>query len=276
MDTKQLWNRVKRQIQRNVDLVLVVLDARDPLGTRPTRIEQFIQKWGATKNYLLVLNKIDMVPREVVSAWARYFQTREEGVPFLLFSGKKGTGYRRLQDQIYRYVPRNKAKVMVVGYPNTGKSTIINVLLQGKKRVGTSSQAGFTRGLQLVKLAGPREVYLVDSPGIIPYDQRFSELDLALKGAKVPNKLKDPLGVVEELFYRRVDHAVLRRVYEVSFTDLDDFITALGKKRGRLQKGGTVNERQVYLEVIQDWQTGKIPFYTRPPESERDAGRTIK
>lgn len=266
MNTQKMWDRVKRAIQNDADLVLIILDARDPLGTRPTRVEQFLQKWGKTNQYIFILNKVDAVPRENVDAWMDYFQT--QGIPVLLFSGTKKWGVKKLIQQIFRYVPRKVgSRVLLVGYPNVGKSTIINVLLKGKKHVSTSAQAGHTRGLQLIKLEGIKDVYLIDSPGIVPFSESMSQKELALKGAMMPAKLDDPLEVVEEIFYQRTTPETLKRIYEVDFLpeDVHDFLQKLGEKRGRMSKGGLVNERQVCVEFIRDWQRGKIPFFSNPP-----------
>ncbi|MHA1732321.1 MAG: YlqF/YawG family GTPase [Promethearchaeota archaeon] len=268
MDTRRMWDRIKKSIQEEADLVLVVLDARDPLGTRPKRVEEFMAKWGKAKTCLFVLNKVDAVPRDVIAEWRQFFKA--QGVPVITFSGKKRWGLRKLMNQIYRHVPSRKgSRVLLVGYPNVGKSTIINVLLKGKKHVSTSSQAGHTRGLQLIKLEGLKDIYLVDSPGVVPYSESSSQIELALKGAMMPAKLDDPMAVVEHIFFERVDQEILKRIYDVEFNpgDLDDFLEKLGRKRGRLLKGGRVNVRQVCVEFVRDWQQGKLPYWIRPPKT---------
>jgi len=137
-------------------------------------------------------------------------------------------------------------------------------LLKEKKLARTSSEAGFTRGLQLLKIEGWNNMYLIDSPGIIPINEENNELSLALKAAIKISKIKDPESVFEEI-YRRATPEKLKQLYGIDFSDMESFVEALGRKRGRLKKGNQVNEHAVWMIVIRDWQRNFISFYNVPP-----------
>ncbi|GAB4324940.1 MAG: hypothetical protein Kow0069_30760 [Promethearchaeota archaeon] len=254
-------------------MVVVVLDARDPVGTRPARVERFTRRFGRAKSLLLVLNKADLVPKAAVDGWVRHIAA--EGVPVVPFSGKKRWGFRRLLGWIQRTAPRvpSGAKVLLVGYPNTGKSTIVNVLVRGQKRVGVSSRAGHTRGVQLVRLPGVRKLYLVDSPGIVPLERGLDDVELALRSGMAPEKVGDPLAVVEEVVRRAKDGVV--EAYGVEFEGVDALLEAVGRKLGRLRRGGQVDRHDVCLQVIRDWQAGKIAHHLEPPPEAPEGTRDL-
>lgn len=263
MQTHKAWGEILHVIEKQANVILEILDARDPEGTRPHKVEEFIQERGADKKLFLVLNKQDMVPEDVVNAWSAYYQ--QQGFTCFHASAAKKEGTNFLLGQILRYVDHSApAKILIVGYPNTGKSSIINAILKDKKTARTSPEAGFTRGIQMLKIEGFAQLYLLDSPGVVPYDEEESELALALKAAVKISKIKDPEAVFDEI-YRKAGPEKLAQVYEIEFADQADFLEKLGRKRGRLLKGGVVNEREVWLLVIRDWQRNFIPYYTIPP-----------
>ncbi|OLS15908.1 MAG: HSR1-like GTP-binding protein [Promethearchaeota archaeon CR_4] len=263
MKTPKAWGEILNAIERQATIILEVLDARDPEGTRPHAIEEHVQKKCPGKKLILVLNKADLIPEDVLQAWVRYYQD----LGFLCFhvSALRKDGITFLMSQMMRYVDRELGnKILVVGYPNTGKSSIITALLKEKKIARKSPEAGFTRGLQLLKLPGWHNMYLLDTPGVVPFNEEEAELTLALKGAIKISKIENPQAVVEEI-YRRGTPEKLKEVYNVIFTNIDEFVQALGRKRGRLKKGNEVNEPEVWMIIIRDWQRNVIPYYTTPP-----------
>ncbi|HMF34959.1 MAG TPA: GTPase [Candidatus Lokiarchaeia archaeon] len=263
MRTPKAWADILHVIEKQADVILEILDARDPEGTRPRKVEELIAEKFPEKKLFLVLNKQDMVPEDVVNAWSAYYQAQG----FICFhaSAAKKEGTNFLLAQILRYVDHSApSKILIVGYPNSGKSSIINAILKEKKTARVSPEAGFTRGIQWLKIEGFAHLYLLDSPGVVPYDEEESELELALKAAIKTSKIQDPETTFEEI-YRRSGPEKLKQVYDIDFTDSADFVEKLGRKRGKLLKGGIVEERAVWLIVIRDWQRNYIPFYTVPP-----------
>ncbi|MHA1370848.1 MAG: YlqF/YawG family GTPase [Promethearchaeota archaeon] len=266
--TAQSW-RVLWSTLSKVDLVLEVVDARNPNGMRSSRVEDYIRK-TENKFLMLILNKIDLVPRSAVSSWVELL--RREW-PVFSISALTQRQSSELLKAIQKLLAKHplwvedsvKMRVLVLGYPNSGKSTLINTLMKNKKRVGVSSQAGFTRGIQLVKLSN--KIYLVDSPGVIPVDREDDEIYQALDTCSIiPEKIMDPESVVDEII-ARVGLDELCMLYGINASSVDELIDGLGRKRGLLARGGKVREREVLIFLIKEWQRNRIPFYYIPDKN---------
>jgi ribosome biogenesis GTPase A len=168
-----------------VDLVIEVRDARIPLATGHPRL----RRWIGTKQHLLVLNRRDMVPAEVRDAWDGWF--RAAGQPVWWCDAKAGTGVKQLQQAAIRagealnarrsgrgMKPR-PVRALMLGFPNVGKSALINRLVR-QKVVASARRAGVTRSLRWVRLG--QDLDLLDAPGVLPprLDDQMAALRLAL------------------------------------------------------------------------------------------------
>ena len=154
---------------------------------------------------------------------------------------------------------KDSIKVGVVGYPNTGKSSLIN-LITGKSSAKTSSEAGYTKGIQKIKLS--KGVYLIDTPGIIPPSEKSSVKSKHLIkhsqiGAITWDKTKQPSLVVSKMMME--NKGILEEYYGVNAKgDSDILIENLGRKLNYLKKGGVVDEMRTAKKILKDWQEGKI------------------
>lgn len=123
-----------------------------------------------------------------------------------------------------------------------------------------------------------RRIYLIDCPGIVPPSARDTETQKVLKGVVRVEHLSAPGDSIPTLL-ERVRPEYMRRTYGIQeWRDSEDFLTQLAKKRGKLGKGGEANLDTVAKMVLNDWIRGKIPYFVRPPESdktEREAGAEI-
>ncbi|NDC34966.1 MAG: ribosome biogenesis GTPase YlqF [Synechococcaceae bacterium WB9_2_112] len=168
-----------------VDLVIEVRDARIPLATGHPRL----QRWINGKLHLLVLNRLDMVPSAVREGWTTWFREREQQVWWC--DAKTGTGVKQLQQAAIRagealnarragrgMKPR-PVRALMLGFPNVGKSALINRLVR-QKVVDSARRAGVTRSLRWVRLG--QELDLLDAPGVLPprLDDQLAALRLAL------------------------------------------------------------------------------------------------
>ena len=238
---KQGFWIIAKQIVRNADVVLEVLDARFPNITRITRLEKM-----AKEKLILVINKVDLVSNKTLDK----IKTEFKNSKYVLVSSKNSRSINELIRMI-------KGKIAVVGYPNTGKSTLINKLSSGGRAL-TSSESGFTKGKQLI--AGKRGIMLMDTPGIVPFENR-DEIRLGLVSGISPSKLEDPDLVATKLIniFKKNDPLDFGEYYGVDMAlDSYSILLEIGKKRHMLLKKGEIDERRAAILVLEDWHKGKI------------------
>ena len=165
-----------------VDLVFEVRDARIPLATS----HPYLQKWLRGKKQILVINRKDMINIDAHQAWDKKF--RSEGKVPWWCDAKAGTGVLQLkqaairagqelnQRRLDRGMKNRAIRVLTLGFPNVGKSALINRLVK-KKVVSSSRRPGVTRALRWVRLG--QDLDLLDAPGVLP--PRFEDQNAALK-----------------------------------------------------------------------------------------------
>ena len=150
------------EMMNESDVTIQVLDARFPQKCRNATIESYAK--SKDKQVICCINKADLITQEIAERWKKILS---KDLPTVFISAMDRQGTTFLRQQIRRYSPRKEALVCVVGYPNVGKSSIINVL-KGKKSAPTSPKAGFTRHLRTVRIT--ESLQLIDTPGIAPMD----------------------------------------------------------------------------------------------------------
>lgn len=240
------------------DIVLEILDARFIQETRNKEIEELIKQEG--KKIIYVLNKADLVDLNSKILEATSFKV----FPYIFVSCKRRRGVSELRNKIKIEAKKldikgRKVQLGVIGYPNTGKSSIINVL-SGRSSAGTGSEAGFTKGIQKIRLSS--DIVMFDTPGVIPESEYSHTKEEAIKkhakiGARTSNTIRDPEIVVFELmksFSKQIE-----KFYNIEAEGNSEvLIEKLGRKKGFLRKGGVVDEHRTSRLIIQDWQEGKI------------------
>lgn len=258
---RQKYPAVLLKVIEVSDIIMQVLDARFFSEMRNKEIEKIIKK--EKKQIIYVLNKADLVEKENIKK-----SKLEEIKPYVFTSCSKRSGIKELRDKIkqisksVKKSPDNKydrIQVGIIGYPNTGKSSLINILI-GKMSAGVGSEAGYTRGMQKIRLT--KEILLLDSPGVIPSnDYSQHEQEKIIKHQKVGGKsfsqIKDPETLIVTLvkdYPKQID-----KYYKInSKGDSETLIEELGKKKGFLKKGGEVNYDKTSREIIKDFQEGRI------------------
>ena len=244
------WIVVKDMI-RKADVILEILDARMPDLTRNKRLEQYAAISG--KRLILVINKKDIISENAI----RSIEKSYSGQDYALVSSKSHKGMSRFIGLIKSKAKKDKLKVAFIGYPNTGKSSLVNILSKGGK-TKTSLESGLTRGMQLI--TGKGGLMLIDTPGVVPYEDR-EEVMLGLTSAISPDKLKDPESVAYELIgiFKKNNPIALEKEYGLNAgLDTEELLLEFGKKRCMLMKGGIVDERRAAIQLLTDWHNGKI------------------
>ncbi len=261
------WRLLARTI-KNADVVVEVVDIRDPIHTRSRRVEEMAE--ALDKELVIVLNKADLVPRGVAEKWKRIIEG--QGYEVLYVSARHRLGTRILRGFIKHVAPVKPFSVAVVGYPKTGKSSIINAL-RGRKGASTSpipGSPGYTKSLQLLKIEPG--FYMIDTPGVIPVEGGWPE---AVIRGRSPEELWDPVPPAAALLERALHYnprAVLD-AYGIRERDPYRILEELARKRGWFYK--TTREpliEEAARTVIRDYHKAKLYFYVPPEEYLRGGG----
>jgi len=253
------WSQIKR-IVAQADIVLEVLDARDPLSTMSRKLEKIVSNLG--RELILVINKADLVPRSIAEEWTRLLRSR--GYHAVYMAASKHMGTRVLRRKIKELAPAFPTVVTVTGYPKTGKSSIINAL-KGKHSASTSpipGSPGYTRRTQLYRIDS--KILMIDTPGVIPVDG--SDLERIIRGSN-PDELDDPVNPAIKLIERILKHNPLAflRAYGIKEREPMKILEEIAIKRGWFYK--KTHEpliEEAARTVIRDYHQGKIPFYVKP------------
>ncbi|KAJ5895112.1 Nucleolar GTP-binding protein 2 [Penicillium taxi] len=263
--SKRIWNELYKVIDSS-DVVIHVLDARDPIGTRCRSVEKYIREEAPHKHLVFVLNKCDLVPTGVAASWVRRLS---KDYPTLAMHASitnsfgKGSLITLLRQFSSLHSDRKQISVGLIGYPNTGKSSIINTL-RAKKVCTVAPIPGETKVWQYVTLM--KRIYLIDCPGVVPPNQNDTETDILLRGVCRVENVDNPEQYIPAVM-RRVQPRHLERTYGIKEpTDAIDFLSRLARKGGRLIKGGEPDLDGVAKMVINDFLRGKIPWFTVPPK----------
>ena len=244
------WIVVKDMI-READVILEILDARMPDLTRNKRLEQYAAASG--KRLMLVINKKDLISENAIRSIEKSYSGRD----YALVCSRSHKSISRFIGQIKSKAKKDKLKVAVIGYPNTGKSSLINILSRGGK-AKTSLESGLTRGAQFI--SGRGNLMLIDTPGVVPYEDG-EEVLLGLTSAISPDKLNDPESVAYELIgiFKKNNPIALEKEYGLNAgLEPEELLLEFGKKRCMLMKGGVVDERRAAIQLLTDWHNGKI------------------
>ena len=273
--------KTRRLIEANlklIDVVVEILDARIPFSGRNPHFDDIIKN----KPRLLVLNKADLADKNRTKLWIDWYT--EQGLKVIPISCTTGMGINTvlaearalIQDKIDRERERGRnrtLKIMMVGIPNVGKSSLINRLI-GKASTKTGDKPGVTRGKQWLRIKGDAE--LLDTPGILPpkfEDQTVGE-HLAFTGAVKDDVIDIELLAMRLLQLLNRDYPqLLQEIYKVEaaeYTEAYELLTMVGRKRGMLISGGEVNTERAAITVLDEYRSGKLGRISleKPPKAE--------
>ena len=241
---KNFWGMV-RGVFKEADLLLFILDAR---RVEETTNKEILNKFTYyNKPYLYVINKVDLITKKEQNLL-------EERYPDAVFiSAKEHIGTMKLMQRLNKIACNRDILIGVVGYPNTGKSSVINSLVN-KQSAKVSSSAGETRAIQAVRIS--KRVKLLDCPGVLCYRENDEAFQSRI-GAKDPKYLKDPELAAFKLMEKT--NGVIEKYYGVEkIDDYDLTLERIAFKMRKLKKGGLANTVEAAITMLRDWQNGKI------------------
>jgi len=261
--SKRIWNELYKVIDSS-DVVIQVLDARDPMGTRSQKIEEYIKKEKAHKHLLFVLNKVDLVPTWITQKWVALLSQEHPTIAFhasINHPFGKSALINLLRQLGKLHESSKQISIGFIGYPNTGKSSIINAL-RSKKVCKTAPIAGETKVWQYITLM--KKIYLIDCPGVVPPGLETDE-EKVLRGVVRVELVETPDDYIPAVL-ERTKKKYLQRNYRINdWKDPNDFLEKLCKRTGKLLKGGEPDLKAVSKMVLNDWQRGKLPYFVPPP-----------
>ncbi|KAF4549436.1 GTPase [Elsinoe fawcettii] len=319
--SRKAFDKAFKTVIESSDVVLYVLDARDPDGTRSREVErQIMSSASGSKRLILILNKIDLIPSPVLKEWLRHLRRSFPTIPLrastpsnnartfdhkaLTVKGTSETLFRALKTYAHASSLKRAITVGVIGYPNVGKSSVINALTSRLGNQKTScpvgAEAGVTTSLREVKI--DNKLKLLDSPGIVfPSASSSSKVSdtlsnvangtdrhaedkarLILLNAVPPKEIEDPvpavtlllrrLGSTQEGMQKLMDVYGLPPLMSKNGDYTTDFLVQVARKRGRLGKGGVPNLYAAGMTVVSDWWAGRIQGWVEPPKDGEGSG----
>lgn len=306
--SRKAHDKVFKQVVDQADVVLYVLDARDPEGTRSREVERMVMAAASGgKRLMLVLNKIDLVPSHALKNWLMYLRRYFPTLPLrasgsapnaqtfnhrdLTVQSTSATLFRSLKSFAASKQLKRAISVGVIGYPNVGKSSVINALLsrmggnRGAAACPAGAEAGVTTSIRAVKIDS--KLTLLDSPGIVfpsaPNGELASKKNaiethahLILLNAIPPKQIEDPIPAVTLLLKRlSASSELLQKLMDVydlpplmtapNGDPTTDFLVQVARKRGRLGRGGVPNLPSAAMTVVTDWRDGRIQGWVDAP-----------
>lgn len=243
----QFWKHVN-QVLSQADLILEVLDARFIEESRNPEIEAKIRQQG--KQIIYVINKCDLVEVEKLKETIKGMKQHLQPSIFISSTDKFGTTI--LKKKILELSRGKGVTVAVVGYPNVGKSSVINALA-GRKAARTSPQSGFTHGVQRIRV-GPK-IVLLDTPGVFPWKEK-DDWKHAVMGAVDYAKVKDPEAIVLKL----IEHyqPAITKFYGVAGSEPEEILENVARRLQRLRTGGVPDTEAAARIILKEWQRGTI------------------
>ncbi|KAL4505148.1 hypothetical protein ABPG72_016215 [Tetrahymena utriculariae] len=267
--SRRIWEELYKVLDAS-DVIIQILDARNPMGTRSKHVEEHIKKNCPYKHLVFVMNKCDLIPTWLTTKWLRYLNKEFPTIAYHASLNNpfgKGSLINLLRQ--YDNIHKDKKHISVgfIGYPNVGKSSIINSLKQ-KKVCKSAPIPGETRVWQYITLT--KRIYLIDCPGVVYYHDGRDDVEVVLKGCIRAEKIDDPTFYIHVIL-QKTNPIHIKKTYGVNeWEDDQDFLEKLAVKKGKLKKGGEPDIITVAKIVIMDWQRGVIPYFSFPPDYKPD------
>ena len=271
--------KTKRMIEEHlkaVDVVAELLDARIPVSSANPMVEELV----SGKPRIIILNKADLANPRATDQWISYYE--KKGIPVLPMSVGNSKNKKKLLQVIRdtaepilakwkrRGRKSRSVRLMILGIPNVGKSSLIN-FLAGTAATRTANTPGHTRGKQWVRLSEGLD--LLDTPGVLwpKFDDQTAALRLAATGA-IAGDVFNASEVVAELMssLAKTSPEILKEQYNIENPDQDPqvLLEQAGRRRGCLLPGGNIDFDRAEMVVLRDFRNGKLGRITLDPIPE--------
>ena len=262
--------KTRREIKEKLDLIDIiyeVIDARMPISSKIIDIDDLVKN----KPRLLIVTKYDICDKEETDKILAFY--KEQGyvvIPVDLVNGKNVNLIIKESEKLLQEMnnkrkekglkPRN-IRALVVGAPNVGKSTLINRLV-GKKVANIGDRPGVTKNLGWIRIH--KNIDLLDSPGILwPKLENQYQASILASLSSIKEEILDSqelaifiLKIMNDLYPNRLKERY--KLDNIDFENIEFTLDEIAKRRGALQKGGTINYEKVYNIVIRDLKDGNF------------------
>ena len=273
--------KTKRQIIEDlklIDVVIELLDARIPISSQNPDLKEIV----GNKKRIIILNKCDLSDEKENKKWVTYFE--KQGIKAVLTDANTGFGIDNVVKQIEIIAKSNLEKealkgrvgksirVMILGIPNVGKSSLINRISK-KTSAGVGNKPGVTKQKQWIRLKN--NIELLDTPGVLW--PKFENQEVALNLSYVGTIKDEILQKTEIVFYlvkfllENYKNNIIQR-YKISDEEIQnimsqnknpnenimDVLYLVGKKRGAIVLGGNIDEEKIANIILEDFRTGKL------------------
>ena len=312
----EVWTQLWLTVEKG-QILFQIVDGRNPLYYRCPDLEKYIKEIDNNKEIILIINKADLMNEKLRQNWSEYF--KENNIKYIFFSAineiekmeknEKNennilkeekidqTDYRIFtRNDLIQYIkeigekiPKNNTNnnnnalmVGFIGYPNVGKSSIINVLMKTKK-AAVANIPGRTKHYQTLFLPSepnlnilPKSICLVDCPGLIFPSFTSSKADMLVNGIypiDTISEIYNPIQIIINL----IPSKILSNFYKVNLPDIysaKQFLQIIAKKRGFYTGNGLPEEAKTAKLILRDYTSGKLLFcHLRPDFSQEKYGK---
>ena len=270
--------KTKKQIKEDInliDVVVEILDARIPVSSQNPDIKELVKN----KKRIILLNKSDLADKEENNKWVKYF--KQNGIPAILTNANQGIGIKELiskieelmKEELEKQAARGRIgksiRVIILGIPNVGKSSLINKITN-KKSAQVGNKPGVTKQKQWIKLNN--KIDLLDTPGILwpKFESQEVALNLSYIGTIKDDNLEiteivyNLLKVLKENYFENLSsrYKFTLEEYQKQCSITEDMIIALleliAKKRGCIKQGNILDIEKICGIILEEFRNGKI------------------